>query len=155
MSKRNWLIAGAVVVLGLVVTLGIVKRTPALHTEEAVAIAVDAYIYGYPLVTLDMARRQQTNVAAADGEKGLVLAVGSAPDIILLDIMLPKMNGFEVLEKLKADKRTVGIPVLLLTNLNQKNEVERGLALGAEDYLIKAHFMPSEVVTKIKKILSM
>ena len=65
------------------------------------------------------------------------------------------MNGFEVLEKLKADKRTVGIPVLLLTNLNQKNEVERGLALGAEDYLIKAHFMPSEVVTKIKKILSM
>jgi DNA-binding response OmpR family regulator len=93
-------------------------------------------------------------VAAADGEKGLVMAVGTAPDIILLDIMMPKMNGFEVLEKLKADKRTSGIPVLLLTNLNQKNEVERGLALGAEDYLIKAHFMPSEVVAKIKKILS-
>ncbi|MCU0679148.1 MAG: response regulator [Planctomycetes bacterium] len=92
-------------------------------------------------------------VAAADGEKGLVMAANTAPDIILLDIMLPKMNGFEVLEKLKADRITAGIPVLLLTNLNQKNEVERGLALGAEDYLIKAHFMPSEVVARIKKIL--
>ena len=68
MSKRNWLIAGAVVFLGVAVAVGIVKRTPALHTEEAVAIAVDAYIYGYPLVTFDMARRQQTNVAVPDAE---------------------------------------------------------------------------------------
>jgi DNA-binding response OmpR family regulator len=92
-------------------------------------------------------------ILADDGEKGLELAGSGKPDIILLDIMLPKMNGFEVLQKLKGDKKTANIPVILLTNLNQKNEVERGLSLGAEDYLIKAHFMPSEVVTKIKNIL--
>lgn len=92
-------------------------------------------------------------VSANDGEKGLKAAKVEDPDIILLDIMMPKMNGFEVLEGLKADEKTKNIPVILLTNLNQKDEIERGLALGANDYLIKAHFMPSEVVDKIKEII--
>lgn len=92
-------------------------------------------------------------VSAEDGEKGLVLAKKEAPDIILLDILMPKMNGFEVLEELKKDKKTDNIPVILLTNLNQRDEIERGLGLGADDYLIKAHFMPSEVVEKIKKVI--
>ena len=65
--KRNVAVAAVVVVAG-VIALAIVKRTPSLHKEEAIRIAVDAYIYGYPLVTFDMARRQQTNVAAPDGE---------------------------------------------------------------------------------------
>ena len=91
--------------------------------------------------------------AAEDGEKGLKAAGAFKPDIILLDILMPKMNGFEVLEKLKADKATEVIPVILLTNLNQRDEIERGMSLGADDYLIKAHFMPSEVVDKIKKII--
>lgn len=93
-------------------------------------------------------------ISATDGESGLASARSEQPDVILLDILLPKMNGFEVLEKLKADKETSGIPVIMLTNLNQKNEVDRGLSLGADDYLIKAHFMPSEVVDKIKRLLS-
>ena len=92
-------------------------------------------------------------VSADDGEKGLALALEAKPDIILLDILMPKMNGFEVLQELKADDRTRDIPVILLTNLNQKEEVERALELGAVDYLIKAHFMPSEVVAKIKKVI--
>lgn len=93
-------------------------------------------------------------VAAEDGEKGLSLAAEEKPDIILLDILLPKMNGFEVLKELKNNKETSQIPVILLTNLSQKNEIEQGLALGAQDYLIKAHFMPSEVMDKIKKVLN-
>lgn len=92
--------------------------------------------------------------SAEDGEKGWKLALAEKPDIILLDILMPKMNGFEVLEKLKTNKETDSIPVILLTNLNQKDEIEKGLALGANDYLIKAHFMPSEVVDKIKKVIS-
>jgi len=92
-------------------------------------------------------------VTAEDGKKGIESANKEAPDIILLDIILPKMNGFEVLKELKASKVTNKIPVILLTNLSQKSEVEQGLSLGAQDYLIKAHFMPSEVVDKIKKIL--
>lgn len=92
-------------------------------------------------------------LTADDGEKGLAMAAAQQPDIILLDIMLPKMNGFDVLKGLKKNKETEKIPVILLTNLSQQSEVERGLSMGAQDYLIKAHFMPSEVLDKIKKIL--
>ncbi|PIR13808.1 response regulator [Candidatus Falkowbacteria bacterium CG11_big_fil_rev_8_21_14_0_20_39_10] len=92
-------------------------------------------------------------VTAEDGEKGLKLASQELPDIVLLDIMLPKMDGYEVLKALKADEKTKAIPVILLTNLSQKDEVKQGMTLGAEDYLIKAHFMPSEVVKKIKDVV--
>jgi len=92
-------------------------------------------------------------VIAEDGEKGLKLSSKEDPDVILLDIMMPKMDGFEVLKALKSNEKTKDIPVILLTNLSQKEEVEKGLSLGADDYLIKAHFMPSEVVEKIKKLL--
>lgn len=92
-------------------------------------------------------------ITAEDGQKGLRLAIEESPDIILLDILLPKMNGFEVLKELKSDNNVNNIPVILLTNLSQRDEVEQGLNLGADDYLIKAHFMPSEVVEKIKKYI--
>lgn len=92
-------------------------------------------------------------VMAEDGEKAVRLALKELPDIILLDINLPKMNGFDVLRQLKADNATAAIPVILLTNLSQKEDIEQGLKIGAQDYLIKAHFMPSEVVDKIKKVL--
>ena len=75
------------------------------------------------------------------------------PDLILLDIILPKKDGFEVLKALKSDASLKKIPVILLTNLSQKDEVQKGLDLGANDYLIKAHFMPSEVVKKIKRTI--
>lgn len=90
---------------------------------------------------------------AVDGEKGLKLAKEKMPDLVLLDIILPKMDGFEVLGKMKIDPAMKNIPVILLTNLSQKDEVKKGLDLGAKDYLIKAHFMPSEVVKKIKQTL--
>ncbi len=93
-------------------------------------------------------------IMAEDGEKAVRLALKELPDIILLDIILPKVNGFEVLRQVKAASATANIPVLLLTNLSQKDEIEQGLKMGAEDYLIKAHFMPSEVVDKIKKVLN-
>lgn len=91
--------------------------------------------------------------AAYDGEKGLELAKKVEPDVILLDLVLPKMSGFDVLREIKLDKKVRDVPVILLTNLSQKSDVEKGLKLGADDYLIKAHFMPSEVVEKIKKLV--
>jgi len=90
---------------------------------------------------------------ATDGDKGVKLAKSEKPDLILLDIILPKKDGFEVLKEIKADASTKQIPVILLTNLSQRDEVKKGLDLGATDYLIKAHFMPSEVVKKITQIL--
>lgn len=75
------------------------------------------------------------------------------PELLLLDIVLPKKDGFEILESLRKDKRTKTLPVILLTNLGQKPDVERGIKLGADDYIIKAHFTPSEVVEKITALL--
>ncbi len=91
---------------------------------------------------------------APDGEEALKIAQKSVPDIILLDILMPKMDGFEVLKHLKKDPKTKNIPVILLTNLGQKSDVEFGLKQGAVDYLIKAHFMPQETVDKVKKVLA-
>lgn len=91
---------------------------------------------------------------SVDGEHGLQTAQKEKPGVILLDVLLPKLDGFEVLEKLKASPATRGIPVVLLTNLGQKEDVDKGLKLGAADYLIKAHFMPAETVDKVKKVLA-
>lgn len=93
-------------------------------------------------------------ITAQDGDKGLKLAVRETPDIILLDLILPEKDGFEVLKGLMADEKLKNIPVILLTNLSQKEDIDRGLELGANDYLIKAHFTPSEVVEKVKKVLN-
>ena len=90
---------------------------------------------------------------AVNGEEGLDMAKKKKPDIILLDILMPKIDGFMVLEALKKDSEVKDIPVILLTNLGQKDDVERGLELGAADYLIKAHSKPSETVDKVRKIL--
>ncbi len=90
---------------------------------------------------------------AGDGEKGWQDAKKKKPDIVLLDILLPKLDGFGVLAKLKAEAATKKIPVILLTNLGQKDDVEKGLQAGAVDYLIKAHFKPSEVVEKVRAVL--
>lgn len=92
---------------------------------------------------------------AENGEIGLADVKKKKPDIILLDILMPKMDGFAVLEKIKADEETKNIPIILLTNLGQKDDVDKGLQMGATDYLIKAHFKPSEVVDKVKKVLKL
>jgi len=91
---------------------------------------------------------------ASDGEKGLKMIREEQPALVLLDIVLPKMSGFDVLKDMKAEAETKNIPVILLTNLGQRDDVQKGLNLGATDYLIKAHFMPSEVVEKIKKLMA-
>lgn len=72
------------------------------------------------------------------------------PDLILLDILMPYVNGLEVLKKIKEKEALKKIPIILLTNLSQKEDIKQGLILGAEDYLIKSHFTPSEVLKKIK-----
>lgn len=91
-------------------------------------------------------------LAAADGEKAVRTVKKDLPDLILLDLMLPKKDGFEVLRELKQDAGTKNIPVIVLTNLGQKSDIDRCYELGAADYLIKAHFIPSEVILKIKRI---
>lgn len=90
-------------------------------------------------------------VKALDGAEGLEKSKTINPDFILLDIIMPKMDGFSVLTALKEDEKTKNIPVLLLTNLGQDEDVERGKELGAVGYLVKANITPSEVVEEVKK----
>ena len=90
---------------------------------------------------------------AFDGEEGIKKAGEFGPDLILLDIVLPKKDGFEVLKELKSKEASKKILVIALTNLGQKEEVQKGFDLGANDYIIKAHFTPTEVVAKAKKVL--
>ena len=75
------------------------------------------------------------------------------PDLLLLDIVLPKKDGFEILEDIRKDERLKNLPVILLTNLGQRPDVERGVKLGADDYIIKAHYTPTEVIEKIGKVM--
>ncbi len=92
-------------------------------------------------------------VEALDGEEGIKKTGETQPDMVLLDIILPAADGFEVLAKIKSDPATAGIPVIILSNLGQKDEIERGLGAGAADYLVKANFTPSEIVNKVKSVL--
>jgi len=90
---------------------------------------------------------------AVDGEEGIKKVKEEKPDLVLLDLILPGIDGFEVLSKMKDDPSLSQIPVIILSNLGQKDDVERGLKLGAVDYLIKAHFTPGEIIEKIKNVL--
>lgn len=90
---------------------------------------------------------------AMDGEEGIKKIEEERPALILLDLILPGIDGFEVLTRMKDDPLLSQIPVIILSNLGQKEDVERGLKLGAVDYLIKAHFTPGEIIDKIRTAL--
>ena len=105
------------------------------------------------LITTKLDKEGYEIVLATDGESGVAKIKQEKPDIILLDIMLPGMDGFEVLENIKKDDEVKGIPVIILSNFGQEEKVEKGLNLGAADYLVKANFTTGEIVEKIKQTL--
>lgn len=90
---------------------------------------------------------------ASDGEAGLEIAFKEKPSVILLDIMMPKMDGFAVLAKIKEDSSFANTPIIMLSNLGQKGDVDKGKKLGASDYIVKASMTPSQVVEKIKSFI--
>jgi len=90
---------------------------------------------------------------AKSGREGLKMAKEKKFDLILLDIVLPGLDGWEVLKRIKEGEESKKVPVVVLSNLGQKEEVEKGLKLGALKYIIKANYTPSELVQEIKKIL--
>jgi len=92
-------------------------------------------------------------LAALDGEAGLELIKKEKPDLILLDLILPKKDGFTVLKEIKEDENLKDIPVIVLTNLEGMGDVEKAMSLGATTYLVKANYELDDVVTKIKKTL--
>jgi len=108
-----------------------------------------------------MAELLADKLSKADFEVSLVVDAagffkeleGQLPDIILLDLILPGMSGFDILDKIKKEERTKNVPVIILSNLGDKEEIEKGLALGADSYLVKSNVLIEEVIRKIKEIL--
>ncbi len=92
-------------------------------------------------------------ISATDGEEGLKEAEEKQPDLILLDLILPKLHGFKVLEKLKDKEETKEIPVIILTNLEGTDDVQQALEMGVTTYLVKSDYELSEVLNKIEKAL--
>lgn len=94
-----------------------------------------------------------TTSIAVDGKEALKKIKEELPRLVLLDLVLPGIDGFEVLRQVKANPQTSKVSVIILSNLGQREDVERGLKLGADDYLIKAHFTPDEIIQKVQKLL--
>lgn len=95
-----------------------------------------------------------TIVVAHDGKECLQKVKTIMPDLILMDIMMPEMNGLQALEKLKADAKTKDIPILVLSNIAESTHEARALELGAQQYLIKSQYLPMDIVNIVKNTLS-
>jgi DNA-binding response OmpR family regulator len=105
------------------------------------------------LISRKLEREGYQVVEAVDGEEGYKKIKPEMPDLVLLDLILPGIDGFEFLSKVKEDDTVNKIPIIILSNLGQKEDIDRGLKLGAVDYLIKAHFTPSEIIEKVRTVL--
>ncbi len=90
---------------------------------------------------------------ASDGETGLAKIKSFLPNLVLMDIMLPKLNGLEALQRSKADPATASIPILILTNLSASTDAEEAVKKGAAGYMVKSNYSPSQVIDKVKQIL--
>jgi DNA-binding response OmpR family regulator len=112
----------------------------------------DAFISGIYATKLNVEGYEV--IQAPDGVAGYEMAVERLPDAILLDVLMPRMDGFETLRKLKKTASTKNIPVLMLTSLGHKEDIDRGLNEGAADYLLKTQTLPTDAHDKIEKLLS-
>src|SRR5207247_2169592 len=104
------------------------------------------------LVSFRLERAGYRVVAAAHGQEALELALECAPDLAVLDVMMPRMDGYELTRRLRSDERTSRLPVILLTARAQEDDVQRGFAAGADDYIRKP-FSPHELAARVQAIL--
>lgn len=126
---------------------------PEFAARRASILIVEDDKFLRDLLSQKLKREGFNTIDAIDGEEGLKLAKEKNPDLILLDIILPSLDGFEVLKRLKSDKSTSAVPVIVLSNLGQKEDMEKAISGGAEDFMVKAHFTPGEIVARIKSVL--
>lgn len=94
-----------------------------------------------------------STILAADGKRALSLMKEKNPVLVLLDLVMSDMDGFEVLKRAHADKEISHIPIVVLSNLGQESDIEHAKNMGARDFLVKAHYTPSEIIEKIKHLL--
>lgn len=95
-----------------------------------------------------------TIAVAHDGEEGVAKAEAGAFTVVLLDIILPKLDGFAVLKKLRENEKYKTVPIIMLTNLGQEEDIKKGSDLGASGYLVKSNVTPTQVIAKVREILA-
>jgi CheY-like chemotaxis protein len=122
--------------------------------EEKVVLVVDDDITLLEMYVDRIKAEGAIVVEAKDGEDALQKVREDKPCVILLDIMMPKINGFDVLKQLKSDPETADVPVIILTALSDDQKRRQGLQLGADDYIVKSETLPIDVIEKIKKVIS-
>lgn len=123
-----------------------------METKKILSIEDDAFLSG--LISDKFVENGFAIITANLGGIGIQEARTQKPALILLDLMLPDMSGFDILKEIKEDSDTKDIPVVILSNLGGSGDLEKGLALGAERYLIKSNVLPEEVVEIVQEILS-
>ena len=119
-----------------------------MEPKKILSIEDDAFLSS--LVAGKLIEVGYSVITASTGKDGIAKATLERPNLILLDIMLPDMGGFEILEKLKGNPTTKDIPVIILSNLGGRDEIEKGVALGASAYLIKSNILPHEVAEMVQ-----
>lgn len=105
------------------------------------------------MYSLKLTKEGYEVTAAEDGEQAVELAKSSKPDLVLLDVILPKVDGFAVLEELRKTKGFAKTPIIMLTNLGQKEDLAKGKEAGATDYLIKADTTPAGIAKKVEEVV--
>ena len=124
---------------------------PAAKKLKILIIDDDAFISGMYATRLTNDGYQV--VTALDGALGIAAAAKEKPDVILCDVLMPNLDGFETLKRLKEDPALKAIPVMMLTSMGQKEDVARGLEMGAADYMVKTNTLPIDASDKIKKLI--
>jgi len=105
------------------------------------------------LLSMKLSKEECVLIHAFDGDEALTAIEEQKPDIVLLDLVLPSMSGFDVLEKVKKNPDTASIPVIILSNLGQQEDIDRGKKLGAVDFLVKANYSIDEIIVRLKEVL--
>ena len=125
---------------------------PAKRTAKILVVEDETFLVKIYAVKL---KKEGFEVSIAnDGEEAVKMAALVKPDLILLDLILPKMNGFEALEKIRSNPDNKKTPVIVLSNLGQEEDIKRAESLGADDYLVKANFSIQDIVSKIRATLA-
>lgn len=123
-----------------------------MKNEKKILIIEDEPMFVAPFKAM-LEKEGYSILCVSDGREGFPSAVKNNPDLIVLDLILPWVNGFNILEKLKSSEETKKIPVLVLSNLSGSEDYKKCLDLGAEDFLVKTRLSIKEVIDKIKKTL--
>lgn len=126
---------------------------PSMDMEQKKILSIEDDAFLLTLISTKLDEVGFKTLTASSGSEGIEKAQKEQPHLILLDIMLPDMGGFEILEQLKNDPLTQSIPVIILSNLGGRDEIEKATRLGAASYLIKSNILPNEIAEMIESEL--